>query len=172
MKIKKFMVVFAAALFLPVAIATADVSDNLYWGQVTDVYDGDSLTAEIALWPGHYVQAKVRIRGIDAPEIRGKCEAERQQARLARDTQSNNHEWEMASLADKDKGLRYLSYSIFALPILITVVSPANGQQIFANLERVAPSELSVLVQGETGTGKELIARAIHNFSRKDWVSW
>ncbi len=38
-------------------------------------------------------------------------------------------------------------------------------REIFANLERVAPSDLSVLVQGETGTGKELIAQAIHNFS-------
>lgn len=40
-------------------------------------------------------------------------------------------------------------------------------REIFANLERVAPSELSVLLQGETGTGKEVMARAIHNFSRR-----
>ncbi len=38
-------------------------------------------------------------------------------------------------------------------------------RQIFASLEKVAPSELTVQVFGETGTGKELIARAIHNFS-------
>jgi len=59
------------------------------------------------------------------------------QARLASDEQSNNHEWEMASLADKDKGLRYVSYSIFALPIIITVIMPAQGQAIFTNLEFV-----------------------------------
>jgi len=40
-------------------------------------------------------------------------------------------------------------------------------REIFANLERVSPSELTVLVQGETGTGKELIALAVHNHSRR-----
>jgi two-component system, NtrC family, nitrogen regulation response regulator GlnG len=35
-------------------------------------------------------------------------------------------------------------------------------RQVFAILERVAPSEAVVLVEGETGTGKELCAEAIH----------
>ncbi len=39
--------------------------------------------------------------------------------------------------------------------------SPAM-RELFATLERIAPKDLAVLVQGETGTGKEEVARAIH----------
>ena len=38
-------------------------------------------------------------------------------------------------------------------------------RQVFAQLERVSPSDLTVLIQGETGTGKEMVAKAVHNHS-------
>jgi DNA-binding NtrC family response regulator len=41
----------------------------------------------------------------------------------------------------------------------------AAMQQIFATLELVAPTSSTLLIQGETGTGKELIARTVHHNS-------
>jgi transcriptional regulator with GAF, ATPase, and Fis domain len=38
-------------------------------------------------------------------------------------------------------------------------------RKLFATLARVSPTDYSVLIQGETGTGKELVARAIHDSS-------
>jgi formate hydrogenlyase transcriptional activator len=44
--------------------------------------------------------------------------------------------------------------------------SPAL-ESVLEQVEQVAPTDSTVLVQGETGTGKELIARAIHNLSSR-----
>ncbi len=44
--------------------------------------------------------------------------------------------------------------------------SPAL-ESVLEQVEQVAPTDSTALIQGETGTGKELIARAIHNLSAR-----
>jgi len=47
------------------------------------------------------------------------------------------------------------------------VFEDPKSKALLAHLEQVAPSEASVLIIGETGTGKELVARHIHNLSAR-----
>ena len=49
------------------------------------VYDGDTLTVDAMPWPGVTIRTSVRVDGVDTPEIRGKCQAEKDRAIRARD---------------------------------------------------------------------------------------
>jgi len=40
-------------------------------------------------------------------------------------------------------------------------------QHVFGMINTVAPTDATILIRGETGTGKELIATAVHNLSRR-----
>jgi formate hydrogenlyase transcriptional activator len=53
-----------------------------------------------------------------------------------------------------------------APPFVETIVGRRGGLRgVLALVEAVAPTKMTVMVAGETGTGKEVIARAIHEFS-------
>ena len=54
----------------------------------------------------------------------------------------------------------------------VLVGRSAAMQQVFRRIALVADSELSVLITGETGTGKELVAAAIHRHSRRRDASY
>jgi micrococcal nuclease len=49
------------------------------------VIDGDTLLVNAHPWPQHAISVLVRIRGIDAPELKSRCPAARQTAKRARD---------------------------------------------------------------------------------------
>ena len=53
--------------------------------EVTRVVDGDSFDARVRIWPGMEITTRVHLRGIDAPEMHARCQAERVQAEAVRD---------------------------------------------------------------------------------------
>ena len=51
------------------------------------------------------------------------------------------------------------------LPESEMIGSSASMIEIYKTVSRVAPTDASVLIEGETGTGKEMVARMVHRFS-------
>ncbi len=51
---------------------------------VVSVIDGDTLEVRVHIWLGQDLNIRVRLAGIDAPELRGKCDREKDLARRAR----------------------------------------------------------------------------------------
>ena len=57
---------------------------TVYAADLVRVLDGDTFEARIHVWPGHDVTTRVRLRGIDAPELQAQCPQERSKAEAAR----------------------------------------------------------------------------------------
>jgi endonuclease YncB( thermonuclease family) len=53
--------------------------------EVVPVIDGDTFEARVNLWPGLDVTTRVRLRDVDAPELKQRCADERTKAEAARD---------------------------------------------------------------------------------------
>jgi endonuclease YncB( thermonuclease family) len=53
--------------------------------EVLRVLDGDTFEARVHVWPGLDITTRVRLRGIDAPEMNARCIEERDKAEAARD---------------------------------------------------------------------------------------
>ncbi len=80
------LLLIAACLLLAPATAWTDPAiTGPVAAKVVKVYDGDTFTVEAYPWPGLEAKASVRVNGVDTPEIRGKCEEEKQKAIAARE---------------------------------------------------------------------------------------
>lgn len=68
-------------------------------------------------------------------------------ARLLRDKESNNHEWEMASLSEKDKSLRRICFFIFIWPITpIAAIRPDWIVSYYSSLENIPEWNLRIIM--------------------------
>jgi endonuclease YncB( thermonuclease family) len=86
---------------------------------VVSVIDGDTLEVRVHIWLGQDLNIRVRLAGIDAPELKGKCDREKDLARRAR-------AYLLARLDPADSGvgeirLREVRYGKFAGRVLARV---------------------------------------------------
>jgi formate hydrogenlyase transcriptional activator len=77
-------------------------------------------------------------------------------------------------ISDRKRAERLESQNVYLHEELISEFSSGDiigasepMQEVFRNIEKVADTDSTVMLLGETGTGKELIARAIHRHSRR-----
>jgi micrococcal nuclease len=76
----------AAVVAFAAWAAPADAGQMLpgpYLAAVERVVDGDTLGVSVTVWLGQDLDVLVRVRGIDAPEIRGRCDSEKARSRAA-----------------------------------------------------------------------------------------
>lgn len=96
------------------------------------VVDGDTVEVLARIWPDHYVKTRVRLAGIDAPELRGHCAEEIALADRARDRLA-------ALLAGNRLQLLDVRYGKFAGRVVARVLTE-DGRDVAAILvaERLA----------------------------------
>lgn len=75
--------------------------------QLVKVVDGDTVLVEAMPWPDHRVSTYVRLRGIDAPELRSKCPAFREAARRAKSELTDMMEGQQMVLLTAISGDKY-----------------------------------------------------------------
>lgn len=69
----------------PQAVADARRIEGPVAAELIRVIDGDTLLVSAVPWPDHHVTTYVRLRGVDAPELKSRCPTVRRAATQAQD---------------------------------------------------------------------------------------
>lgn len=75
-------------LLLPAHTLAGKNLEGPIQAEVTRIVDGDTIDVRAQVWIGHYIETRVRLSDLDTPELRGKCDTERQKALEAQDALS------------------------------------------------------------------------------------
>ena len=84
---------------------------------VVDVIDGDTVLVRARIWLGQEVETRVRLEGVDTPELRGKCEAARRLGREAR-------AFVQARVGGRQVILRDIQYGKYAGRVVARIQTP------------------------------------------------
>jgi endonuclease YncB( thermonuclease family) len=93
------------------------------------VVDGDTLGVRVHVWLGQQVETRVRILGVDAPELRARCAEERLRAEAARD-------WLRDRVGSRDVILRDVRYDKYGGRVLARVATAEGADLAQELLER------------------------------------
>jgi len=112
------MIRFAAILLALVVAFPANAKNTISGpleARVLRVIDGDTIEVAARVWLDLMVTTRVRLVGIDTPEIKGKCQREKDLARAARQFTER--------LAGKVVYLRRVTYDKYAGRVLAEVMT-------------------------------------------------
>ena len=111
-----------AGLSPPAAARAEETLSGPVAAEVIRVVDGDTLAVRAHIWLGQEVVIRVRLDGVDAPELRAACREERRLAEAAK-------AFLEAELADRRVVLRRIRHGKFAGRVLARVAT-ADGRSL------------------------------------------
>lgn len=83
--LRRFVLASLLSLLLGATASARDILTGPVPARVLGVIDGDTLVVRAHIWLDQDVETHVRLTGIDAPELKGRCAAERERALAAKD---------------------------------------------------------------------------------------